>query len=137
FVRRRGDGRSRHRRHAEERRECAPRDRRAREETPRSEKEPRARRPSGRGDDGAESDSTAHEGEARVAASTVNPLLVVGSIAFDDLEMPTGNHPDVLGGAATYSSIAASLLAPVRLVGVVGTDFPETHLEMQVGRASC
>jgi sugar/nucleoside kinase (ribokinase family) len=56
-------------------------------------------------------------------------LLVVGSIAFDDLEMPSGNFNDVLGGAATYSSIAASLLCPVSLVGVVGTDFPETHLE--------
>jgi sugar/nucleoside kinase (ribokinase family) len=50
-------------------------------------------------------------------------LLVVGSIAFDDLEMPTGKFDDVLGGAATYSAIAASLLGPVRLVGVVGTDF--------------
>jgi len=55
-------------------------------------------------------------------------LLVVGSIAFDDLEMPTGNFSDVLGGAATYSSIAASLLCPVRLVGVVGEDFPALHL---------
>jgi sugar/nucleoside kinase (ribokinase family) len=55
-------------------------------------------------------------------------LLVVGSIAFDDLEMPTGKFDDVLGGAATYSAIAASLLGPVRLVGVVGTDFDEAHL---------
>jgi sugar/nucleoside kinase (ribokinase family) len=59
-----------------------------------------------------------------------NPLLIVGSIAFDDLDMPTGQHRDVLGGAATYSSLAASLLAPgaVRVVGVVGQDFPEAHL---------
>ncbi len=56
-------------------------------------------------------------------------LLVVGSIAFDDLEMPTGSFKDVLGGAATYSALAASLLAPVRLVGIVGTDFDEAHLE--------
>ena len=56
-------------------------------------------------------------------------LLVVGSIAFDDLEMPSGSYKDVLGGAATYSSLAASLLAPVRLVGVIGTDFDEAHLE--------
>lgn len=64
----------------------------------------------------------------------MSDILVVGSIAFDDLEMPTGNYPDVLGGAATYSSIAASLLAPVRLVGVIGTDFPKEHLEMLEGR---
>jgi sugar/nucleoside kinase (ribokinase family) len=59
-----------------------------------------------------------------------NTLLIVGSIAFDDLDMPTGQHRDVLGGAATYSSLAASLLAPgaVRVVGVVGQDFPEAHL---------
>jgi sugar/nucleoside kinase (ribokinase family) len=55
-------------------------------------------------------------------------LLIVGSLAFDDLEMPQGTYNDVLGGAATYSSVAASLLAPVRIVGVVGTDFPEPVL---------
>ncbi len=55
--------------------------------------------------------------------------LVVGSLAFDDLEMPSGTFNDVIGGAATYSSIAASLLAPVRLVGVVGQDFPEPVLD--------
>jgi sugar/nucleoside kinase (ribokinase family) len=55
-------------------------------------------------------------------------LLVVGSIAFDDLEMPSGTFLDVLGGAATYSSMAASLLTRVRLVGVVGTDFDEALL---------
>jgi sugar/nucleoside kinase (ribokinase family) len=59
-----------------------------------------------------------------------NPLLIVGSIAFDDLDMPSGKYRDVLGGAATYSSLAASLLAPgsVRVVGIVGEDFPEAHL---------
>lgn len=60
--------------------------------------------------------------------SSSHSLLIVGSIAFDDLEMPSGIFNDVLGGAATYSSIAASLLAPVRIVGVVGTDFPEATL---------
>jgi sugar/nucleoside kinase (ribokinase family) len=55
--------------------------------------------------------------------------LVVGSLAFDDLEMPSGTFNDVVGGAATYSSIAAALLAPVRLVGVVGKDFPEPVLD--------
>jgi sugar/nucleoside kinase (ribokinase family) len=61
----------------------------------------------------------------------MEPLLIVGSIAFDDLDMPSGEHRDVLGGAATYSSLAASLLAKggVRVVGIVGTDFPEKHLE--------
>ncbi|HVH45822.1 MAG TPA: PfkB family carbohydrate kinase [Labilithrix sp.] len=58
-----------------------------------------------------------------------SPALIVGSLAFDDLEMPSGTYENVLGGAATYSSITASLLTPVRLVGVVGNDFPATVLE--------
>ena len=58
-----------------------------------------------------------------------NPLLIVGSLAFDDLEMPTGTFNDVLGGAATYSALAASLFGPTRLVGVVGTDFPAGVLD--------
>ena len=57
-------------------------------------------------------------------------LLCVGSIAFDDLEMPSGSYKDVLGGAATYSALAASLLTSVRLVGIIGTDFDEAHLTM-------
>jgi len=61
--------------------------------------------------------------------SKTEPLLVVGSLAFDDLEMPSGTFKDVLGGAATYSALAASLLAPCRLVGIVGTDFDDAHLE--------
>jgi len=56
-------------------------------------------------------------------------ILVVGSLAFDDLEMPSGTFEDVIGGAATYSAIAASVLAPVRLVGVVGADFPQGMLD--------
>ncbi len=62
--------------------------------------------------------------------SRPDPLLIVGSIAFDDLDMPSGEYRNVLGGAATYSSIAASLLAQgaVRAVGIVGDDFPEAHL---------
>ncbi len=51
-------------------------------------------------------------------------VLIVGSLAYDDLEMPTGTFENVVGGAATYASIAASLLCPVRLVGVIGEDFP-------------
>jgi sugar/nucleoside kinase (ribokinase family) len=58
-------------------------------------------------------------------------LLIVGSIAFDDLDMPSQEHRNVVGGSATYASIAASLLvrpARTRIVGVVGTDFPEDLL---------
>jgi len=54
-------------------------------------------------------------------------VLIVGSIALDTIETPSGKVIEVLGGAATYSSIAASFFAPVQLVGVVGDDFPQAH----------
>src|SRR5262245_23969667 len=52
-------------------------------------------------------------------------LLVTGSIGIDTVETPHGKAADVLGGSAVYFSFAASLLTPVRLVGVVGHDFPD------------
>jgi len=54
-------------------------------------------------------------------------LLVVGSMALDSIRSPHGEAEDVLGGSAVYFSVAASLFAPVRLVGVVGEDFPDEH----------
>jgi sugar/nucleoside kinase (ribokinase family) len=60
---------------------------------------------------------------------TQSSVLIVGSLAYDDLEMPSGTFENVVGGAATYASIAASLLSSVRLVGVVGEDFPNGTLE--------
>ncbi|MHC4820839.1 MAG: PfkB family carbohydrate kinase [Planctomycetota bacterium] len=51
-------------------------------------------------------------------------LLVVGSIAFDDIESPSGSRENLLGGSATHFSLAASSFAPVQLVGAVGEDFP-------------
>jgi sugar/nucleoside kinase (ribokinase family) len=58
-----------------------------------------------------------------------SPLLIVGSMAFDDLELPTISAKNVVGGSATYSAYAASVFAPVRLVAVVGDDFSSTDLE--------
>ncbi|HET9581627.1 MAG TPA: PfkB family carbohydrate kinase [Gemmatimonadota bacterium] len=57
-------------------------------------------------------------------------LLVVGSVALDDVRTPFGERKDVLGGAAVYFSLAASYFTEVRLVGVVGSDFPERHREL-------
>lgn len=56
------------------------------------------------------------------------PLLIVGSMAFDDLDLPSGSARDVVGGSCTYAAYAASLFTPVRIVGVVGQDFPEATL---------
>ncbi len=55
-------------------------------------------------------------------------LLVVGSLALDTIETPERTEASVLGGSGTYFSTAASLLTRVRLVGVVGRDFPEEHV---------
>ncbi len=61
-------------------------------------------------------------------------LLVVGSIALDSVETPHGTAHDALGGSATYFSYAASYFTPVRLVGVVGEDFPTEHRQLLEGR---
>lgn len=57
-----------------------------------------------------------------------NHVLIVGSVALDSVQTPSGKAERALGGAATYSSVAASFFAPVRIVGVVGEDFPAEHL---------
>ncbi|MDI1436642.1 PfkB family carbohydrate kinase [Polyangium sorediatum] len=57
--------------------------------------------------------------------STSSPILIVGSMAFDDLDLPSGKARDVVGGSATYAAMTASVFAPVRVVAVVGDDFPE------------
>ena len=56
-------------------------------------------------------------------------ILVVGSLAYDDVQTPVENRTNVLGGAASYFAIAARLYAPVRLVGVIGDDFLEKDVE--------
>ncbi|MDA7950433.1 MAG: PfkB family carbohydrate kinase [Pirellulaceae bacterium] len=57
-------------------------------------------------------------------------LLVVGSVAFDSVQTPTATRENVIGGSAVYFSYAASYFNPVRLVGVVGEDWPEEHTSM-------
>jgi len=56
-------------------------------------------------------------------------VLGVGSVALDTIETPFGRAEEVLGGSASYFSYAASLFTAVRLVGVVGEDFPAEHVE--------
>ncbi len=56
-------------------------------------------------------------------------ILVVGSVAFDSVETPFGKTEEALGGSATYFSTSASYFADVRLVAVVGEDFPEKHID--------
>jgi len=62
-------------------------------------------------------------------------LLVVGSVALDSVETPFGKVKDALGGSAVYISISASYFTqPVRLVAVVGSDFPKEHMELLESR---
>jgi sugar/nucleoside kinase (ribokinase family) len=57
------------------------------------------------------------------------PLLVVGSVAFDNVITPQAEQERILGGAASYCSFAASYYTQVRMVGVVGNDFGDADLD--------
>ncbi len=57
-------------------------------------------------------------------------LVAVGTVAFDDIETPTGRAEKIVGGACMYISLAASyFVTPVRIVSVIGDDFPADMLE--------
>ena len=62
-------------------------------------------------------------------SSKPQPVLVVGSVAFDNVITPHGSQEGILGGAASYCSFAASYFAEPLMVGVVGNDFGEEHLD--------
>lgn len=61
-------------------------------------------------------------------------ILVVGSVAFDSVETPFGKAEKVLGGSASFFSVAASFFVPVNLVGVVGSDFGQKERAAFAGR---
>ncbi|HEY0592706.1 MAG TPA: sugar kinase, partial [Thermoanaerobaculia bacterium] len=61
-------------------------------------------------------------------------ILVVGSVAFDSIETPFGKAEKVIGGSATYFSVAASFFTDVQLVAVIGDDFSDEHLSVFAGR---
>ncbi|HEX2918639.1 MAG TPA: sugar kinase, partial [Edaphobacter sp.] len=54
-------------------------------------------------------------------------ILVVGSVAFDSIETPSGTVENCLGGAATHFALAASYFTDVRVIAVVGKDFTKEH----------
>jgi sugar/nucleoside kinase (ribokinase family) len=56
-------------------------------------------------------------------------IVVVGSVAFDNVETPFGKVENAIGGSATFFSVAASFFAPVAVVAIVGRDFPKAELE--------
>jgi sugar/nucleoside kinase (ribokinase family) len=57
-------------------------------------------------------------------------ILVVGTVAFDSIETPFGSAERILGGSAAYFALGASFFAPVRIVGVIGQDFPQEYLDL-------
>src|SRR5262249_53099748 len=61
--------------------------------------------------------------------NTASKLVVVGSVALDSVETAAGRRDDVLGGSASFFATAASYFTGPHLVAVVGSDFPEEHVE--------
>lgn len=57
-------------------------------------------------------------------------VLVVGSIAIDDIKTQVEQHTNLLGGSASYASVSARFFHPTDLVGIVGSDFPRQYLEL-------
>jgi sugar/nucleoside kinase (ribokinase family) len=57
-------------------------------------------------------------------------VLIVGSTALDSIRTPKADNPRLLGGSASHASVAASFFGPVRLVGVVGDDFPKKYVQL-------
>jgi sugar/nucleoside kinase (ribokinase family) len=55
-------------------------------------------------------------------------IVIVGSVALDSVKTPSGAKTDILGGAAMYSSVAASYFTEVSMIAVVGEDFPPEHI---------
>ncbi len=57
-------------------------------------------------------------------------VLVVGTVAFDSIETPFGSAERILGGSASYFALGASFFTPVRIVGVIGEDFPQEYFDL-------
>jgi sugar/nucleoside kinase (ribokinase family) len=56
-------------------------------------------------------------------------VLIVGSIALDTVKTPVEEHADLLGGSASYAAVSSSFFTDVKLVGIVGDDFPKAHID--------
>ena len=61
-------------------------------------------------------------------------VLIVGSIALDTVKTPVEEHADLLGGSASYAALGASFFSPVKLVGIVGEDFPASEFDFWKSR---
>ncbi len=57
-------------------------------------------------------------------------VLIVGSTALDSIKTPQAKNPRLLGGSASHAAVAASFFGPVKLIGVVGEDFPKRYVRL-------
>src|ERR1044071_9861983 len=57
-------------------------------------------------------------------------VLIVGSTALDSIKPPRGENPRLVGGPPSHAAVAASFFSPVKLVGVVGEDFPKKYVQL-------
>ena len=57
-------------------------------------------------------------------------VLIVGSTALDSIKTPTRENPRLLGGSASHAAVAASFFAPVKMIGIVGDDFPKKYISL-------
>jgi sugar/nucleoside kinase (ribokinase family) len=57
-------------------------------------------------------------------------VLIVGSTALDSIKTPKAENSRLLGGSASHAAVAASFFSPVKMVGVVGEDFPKEYLQL-------
>ncbi len=64
-------------------------------------------------------------------------VLIVGSTALDSIKTPKALNPKLLGGSASHAAVAASFFAPVRMVGVVGNDFPNRYIQLYRKHGIC
>src|SRR5438045_5385585 len=57
-------------------------------------------------------------------------VLIVGSTALDSIKTPKAENPRLLGGSASHAAVAASFFSAVKMIGVVGEDFPKKYLDL-------
>src|SRR5213075_212316 len=57
-------------------------------------------------------------------------VLIVGSTALDSIKTPKAENPRLLGGSASHAAVATSFFSPVKLIGVVGEDFPKGYVSL-------
>lgn len=65
----------------------------------------------------------------KIKGEGMKEVLIVGSIGLDNLKTPYGQREEVLGGSVSYASVSARTFSPVSMIGVVGQDFPQEHLD--------